>query len=405
MLPKDKKGHDMGKLSMELYLNSLSKRYRTANKTEKGKILNELCESSGFHKKHAIRLLNSYNLKKPRSKTKKKVGRPKVYSSGVYLVPLKRIWLASDQPCGKRLKMALPLWLPHYGGAYEELDPTIYKGLLSISAATMDRLLTPSRVKCKRFCGTKPGSILKKQIKIKTDQWDEDRPGYLEADTVAHCGTSLSGDFVWSLTMTDIFSAWTENRAVWNKGSIGVLNQITDIEHNLPFDILGFDSDNGSEFLNHHLIRYFTDTERPRQIQFTRSRPYHSDDNAHVEQKNWTHVRQLLGYERFDNPAVVEMINDLYKNEISLMNNYFLPNFKLVEKRRVDATIIKKHSTPATPYQRLMQSEHLTDAKKQELTSIYNQLNPFELKKAIQKKLNKIFSHIHLDIGEKMIYK
>jgi hypothetical protein len=164
-------------------------------------------------------------------------------------------------------------------------------------------------------------------------------------------------------------------------------------------------TDNGSEFLNHHLIRYFTDTERPRQIQFTRSRPYHSDDNAHVEQKNWTHVRQLLGYERFDNPAVVEMINDLYKNEISLMNNYFLPNFKLVEKRRVDATIIKKHSTPATPYQRLMQSEHLTDAKKQELTSIYNQLNPFELKKAIQKKLNKIFSHIHLDIDEKMIYK
>lgn len=395
----------MGKLSMDLYLNSLSKRYRTANKTEKGKILNELCESSGFHKKHAIRLLNSCNLKKPRSKTKKKVGRPKIYSSGVYLTPLKKIWLASDQPCGKRLKMALPLWLPHYGGAYGELDTAIYKGLLSMSAATIDRLLAPSRVKCKRFCGTKPGSILKKQIKIKTDQWDEDRPGYLEADTVAHCGTSLSGDFVWSLTMTDIFSAWTENRAVWSKGSIGVLNQITDIENNLPFDILGFDSDNGSEFLNHHLIRYFTDTERPRQIQFTRSRPYHSDDNAHVEQKNWTHVRQLLGYERFDNQAVVEMLNDLYKKEISLMNNYFLPNFKLVEKRRVDATIIKKHSKPATPYQRLMQSEHLTDAKKHELTTIYNQLNPFELKKAIQKKLNKIFSIIHLDNGEKMNYK
>lgn len=395
----------MGKLSMELYLNSLSKRYRTANKTEKCKILNELCESSGFHKKHAIRLLNSCNIKKPRSKTKKKVGRPKVYSSGVYLGSLKKIWLASDQPCGKRLKMALPLWLPHYGGAYGELDPAIYKGLLSMSAATIDRLLAPSRVKCKRFCGTKPGSILKKQIKIKTDQWDEDRPGYLEADTVAHCGTSLSGDFVWSLTMTDIFSAWTENRAVWSKGSIGVLNQITDIENNLPFDILGFDSDNGSEFLNHHLIRYFSDTERPRQIQFTRSRPYHSDDNAHVEQKNWTHVRQLLGYERFDNPAVVEMINDLYKKEISLMNNYFLPNFKLVEKRRVDATIIKKHSKPATPYQRLMQSEHLTDAKKHELTTIYNQLNPFELKKVIQKKLNKIFSITHLDNGEKMSYK
>ena len=395
----------MGKLSMELYLVSLSKRYRTANKHEKGKILDELCESSGFHKKHAIRLLNSFNVKNKHSKTKKKVGRPTQYPSSLYLVHLKRIWLASDQPCGKRLKMALPLWLPHYGGAYEVLEPDIYKGLLSISAATIDRLLASSRIKCKRFCGTKPGSLLKKQIKIKTDQWDEDKPGYLEADTVAHCGISLSGDFVWSLTMTDIFSGWTENRAVWNKGSIGVLNQITDIENNLPFDILGFDSDNGSEFLNHHLIRYFTDAERPRNIQFTRSRPYHSDDNAHVEQKNWTHVRQIFGYERFDNQAVVEMMNDLYKNEISLMNNYFLPNFKLLEKRRVDATIIKKHSNPETPYQRLMQSEHISKEKKQELTIVFNQLNPFELKKVIQRKLNKIFSMIHVDNGKKMSYK
>lgn len=405
MLPKIKKGHYMGKLSMDLYLSSLSKRYRTANRGEKSNILNELCESSGFHKKHAIRLLNSCNLKTGRDKSKKKnKGRPTVYATGLYLCHLKRIWLASDQPCGKRLKMALPLWLPHYGDAYEVLEPTIYKGLLSMSAATIDRLLASSRVKCKRFCGTKPGSLLKKQIKIKTDQWDEDRPGYLEADTVAHCGASLSGGFVWSLTMTDIFSAWTENRAVWDKGSIGVLNQIKDIENNLPFDILGFDSDNGCEFLNHHLIRYFTNEERPQYIQLTRSRPYHSDDNAHVEQKNWTHVRQLFGYERFDNQAVVEMMNDLYKNEISLMNNYFLPNFKLIEKRRVDAVIIKKHSKPATPYQRLMLSEHMTEDKRQELTAIYNQLNPFELKKMIQKKLNKIFTMIHLDGGEKMSY-
>lgn len=394
----------MGKLSMDLYLSSVSKRYRTANKAEKGIILTELCESSGFHKKHAIRLLNSYNRNPKRCKTKKKTGRPTVYSSELYLGPLKRIWLASDQPCGKRLKIALPLWLPHYEGAYEALEPAVYTGLLSMSAATIDRLLASSRLKCKRFCGTKPGSILKKQIKIKTDQWDEDRPGFFEADTVAHCGGSLSGNFVWSLTMTDIFSAWTENRAVWNKGSIGVLNQITDVENSIPFDILGFDSDNGSEFLNHHLIRYFTDEERPKEIQFTRSRPYHSNDNAHVEQKNWTHVRQLLGYERFDNPAVVELMNDLYKNELSLINNYFSPNFKLIEKRRVDATIIKKHSTPATPYQRLMQSEHITESKKHELTTTYNQLNPFELKKIMQRKLNKIFSMIHIDDGEKMNY-
>lgn len=393
----------MGKLSMDLYLSSLSSRYKTAGKREKGIILNELCESSGFHKKHAIRLLNS--AMKRRQPKKNRGGRPPIYPAKLYLEPLKRIWLMSDQLCGKRLKMALPLWLPHYGGAYEVLEPEIYTGLLSISPATIDRLLSSSGVKCRRsMCGTKPGSILKKHILIKTDQWNEEEPGFLEADTVAHCGTSLAGSFAWSLTMTDINSGWTELRAVWNKGAIGVVTQIEDIEDSLPFAILGFDCDNGSEFLNWHLMRYFTDEKGKQRLQFTRSRPYHSDDNAHVEQKNWTHVRQLFGYERFDNQAVVAMMNDLYKNEVSLMNNYFLPNFKLIEKQRVDSKIIKKHSKPATPYQRLLESKHISELKKQELTEIYNQLNPFELKKTIQKKLNVIFSMIHPENAQNMCY-
>jgi hypothetical protein len=298
--------------------------------------------------------------------------------------------------------MALPLWLPHYGEAYEILDPAIYKGLLSMSSATIDRLLTSSRIKCRRsMCGTKPGSILKKHIPIKTDQWDAERPGFLEADTVAHCGISLTGSFVWSLTMTDINSGWTEIRATWNKGAIGVVQQIKDIEDCLPFLILGFDCDNGSEFLNWHLMRYFSNEQGTQRVQFTRSRPYHSDDNAHVEQKNWTHVRQLFGYERFDNHDVVAMMNDLYKNEISQLNNYFLPNFKLIAKQRIEAKIIKKHSKPETPYQRLMDSKHITEAKKQELTEVYTQLNPFKLKKTIQKKLNKIFSMIHITGDQK----
>ena len=274
-----------------------------------------------------------------------------------------------------------------------------------MSASTIDRLLASSRVKCKRgLSGTKPGKILKKHIPIKTDQWNETKPGFLEADTVAHCGTSLAGSFVWSLTMTDICSGWTENRAVWNKGAIGVLTQIEDIENSLPFEILGFDSDNGNEFLNWHLIRYFTGEQRSKQIQFTRSRPYHSDDNAHVEQKNWTHVRQLFGYERFGNQAVVALMNDLYKNEMSLMNNYFLPNTKLTEKQRVESKIFKKHDKPATPYQRLMRSEHISEVRKNELTKIYNSLNPFELKKAIKKKVDHIFRLINNNYGNKMCY-
>ena len=392
----------MRELNMDIYLANLSKRYRTAKKNEKSIILNELCDMSGFHKKHAIRLLNMpKKIQQPRIN----IGRPSLYPAKLYLEPLKRIWLLSDQLCGKRLKMALPLWLPHYGEAYEILDPEVYAGLMSISPATIDRLLASSRIKCKRsMCGTKPGSILKKHIPIKTDQWDAEKPGFLEADTVAHCGTSLTGSFVWSLTMTDINSGWTEIRATWNKGAIGVLQQIHDIEVCLPFLILGFDCDNGSEFLNWHLMRYFSNEQGTQRVQFTRSRPYHSDDNAHVEQKNWTHVRQLFGYERFDNQGVVAMMNDLCRNEISQLNNYFLPNFKLITKQRVEAKIIKKHSKPATPYQRLMQSEHITEAKKQELTEIYNQLNPFKLKKTIKKKLNGIFSMIHITDDQKLCF-
>jgi|AntRauTorckE6833_2_1112554.scaffolds.fasta_scaffold29133_2 hypothetical protein len=392
----------MGKLSMELYLKKLSKRYKASTKSEKSLILKELCETSGYHKKHAIRLLNTKPIKKSH---KKKQGRPKIYPDKAFLEPLKRIWFISDQLCGKRLKMALPLWLPFYGDEYGHLDEKTYQGLLSMSPSTIDRLLRPCKVKSKRsLCGTKPGSILKKHIPIQTDQWNEAVPGYVEADTVAHCGTSLSGDFVWSLTMTDIYSGWTELRAVWNKGATGIVEQVKHIEQSLPFAILGFDCDNGSEFLNWHLIRYFSNQENQQRIQLTRSRPYHSNDNAHVEQKNWTHVRQLFGYDRFDNQHIVSLMNDLYVNEISMMNNYFLPNFKLIEKERIDAKIVKKHSVPQTPYQRLIQSTAVSSEKKDELQKIYAELNPFALHKAIQAKLKKVFALVEVKSYKKMGY-
>jgi hypothetical protein len=386
---------------MDLYLKNLSKRYKEAKKHEKGEIITELCEASGYHRKHAIRLLHKISKKQ---KQRLKTGRPKIYADNVYLDPLKRIWLLMDQPCGKRLKMALPIWMPFYGETYGVLEPKVYDSLLSMSAATIDRMLAPLRTQYKRsYGGTKPGSILKKHIAIKTDQWNEDKPGFLEADTVAHCGTSLSGSFVWSLTMTDICSGWTENRAIWNKGAAGVLAQIADIENCLPFLILGFDSDNGNEFLNWHLIRYFSNEQGEQRVIFTRSRPYHSDDNAHVEQKNWTHVRQLFGYYRFDNPELVELMNDLYKNEVSQLNNFFMPNFKLIAKQRIGSKIIKKHTKPATSYQRLMQSNHIDDAIKKKLTEQYSQLNPFILQKMIQKKLKRVFAKVNVKGDKKNV--
>lgn len=393
----------MGKLSMELYLELIRAKYKKANKVEKGAILVEFCEHSGYHKKHAIRLLNQKPSRRKRVLGQR--GRRNQYPSQEYLAPLKRIWLATNQLCGKRLKEAMPMWLPHYKSAYETLSEEHYQGLLRMSASTIDRLLKPCKINFKRgLSGTKPGRLLKKHIPIKTDQWNETQPGFLEADTVAHCGTSLEGSFVWSLTMTDIYSQWTEMRAVWNKGANGVIEQIKDIEKGLPFEILGFDCDNGSEFLNWHLMRYFSPDERKHSVQFTRSRPYHSDDNAHVEQKNWTHVRQLFGYERFGKENLVTLMNDLYKNEVSLMNNYFLPNTKLKEKQRVDAKILKKHEKPKTPYQRLIESKDLSKKKKQELTSTYNELNPFELQRKIKFKLNRIFGLLGMN-GQKMIYK
>lgn len=395
----------MGKLSMDLYLDNMVKKYKIARRKEKSAILEELCAISGYHKKHAIRLLN----RKIRHKTKpiaKKRGRKSKYTAKTYLGPLKKIWLATDQLCGKRLKMALPLWLPYYASSYETLDPVVYAGLLKMSAATIDRLLSSCRLEGKKgLCGTKPGSILKKHIPIKVDQWNEEKPGFMEGDTVAHCGTSLAGDFAWSLTLTDICTGWTENRAVWNKGATGVVSQIEDIEKHLPFDLLGFDSDNGNEFLNWHLMHYFSNDKGEYRVQFTRSRPYHSDDNAHVEQKNWTHVRQLFGYQRFSNPAVVELMNDLYKNELSQMNNYFLPNSKLTDKERIEAKIVKKHDKPATPYQRLIASPYISAQQKEILESTFNELNPFELRKKIQRKVDHIFSLLNAANTNKMCYK
>jgi hypothetical protein len=330
----------------------------------------------------------------------KPVGRKKLYNPVRLSEPLKQIWLASDQMCGARLKAALPLWLPFFV-MNPPLNDEDKLQLLTMSERTINRLLKPFRARYpKRLGGTKPGSLLKNQIAVKTDQWDEKVPGFVEGDTVAHCGTSLLGYFVWSLTLTDIYSGWTENRAVWNKGADGVLKQIASIEEVLPFELLGFDSDNGSEFLNWHLLRYFQ--KREKTLQFTRSRPYHKGDNAHVEQKNWTHVRQIFGYERFSNPILVNLMNDLYKNELSLLHNYFYPAMKIQNKFRFGAKLKKFYDKPQTPYQRILKSERISAEKKEQLIKTFEQLNPFELRRNIQKKLKIIFQFVGVNLKKKV---
>jgi hypothetical protein len=371
------------------YLQSIYSRYKRADRKEKSVILNEFCQNCGYHRKHAIRTLNTFKrFTKPKAKRR---GKPTVYNKVPIIAPLKRIWLAANLPCSKRLKAILSLWLPFYETEHGKLPKYVLTALQSISAATIDRLLKPTRIKYKGRgrSTTKPGTLLKKHIPIKTDQWDETRPGFLEADTVAHCGESMAGMFAFTIDCVDIATTWTEQRAVWGKGEKGVVEQIKAIENSLPFTLLGFDSDNGSEFLNYHLLRHFHHRKQP--VQFTRSRPYHKDDNAHVEQKNWTHVRQWLGYQRLDNPDVISLMNKLYTSEWRLYHNFFLPSVKLLEKKRIASKTIKRYDNPKTPYQRVMESTDISDKIKHSLKNQFEQLNPFRLRKAMEKNLAKIF--------------
>ena len=380
----------MGKSERQAYLKAIRSRYWRARKKTKVTILNEFCAVCGYNRKYAIRLLNQPST----PKKKRLAGRKPIYASPELLMALQRIWFASDQMCSKKLKAAIPLWLPFYETLYKALTPETQDKLLTVSAATIDRLLKPVRLVHGRkgLSGTKPGTLLKNQIPIRTHSWDISQPGFMEADTVAHCGNSLAGDFVWSLTMTDIDTTWTENRATWSKGAEGVLAQIKDIEANLPFPLQGFDCDNGSEFLNYHLLRYFTD--HPSVTSFTRSRPYKKNDNAHVEQKNWSHVRQLFGYDRFDDPSLVGMMNGLYATEWSLYQNHFCPSMKLREKKRINSKYYKKYDLPRTPYDRVLASEHIASEAKEHLEAVHKSLNPFILKRRIEKKLRVIFKGV-----------
>jgi hypothetical protein len=375
------------------YLGQIRSRYRRAGRVYKSKILDEYCQVCGYDRKYAIKRLAA-DPHRPR----RQPGRKPLYDKEHLLPVLKRVWLASDQMCSKRLRAALPKWLPHLA----PLDVESKTQLLALIPATMDRLLRPLRVRYpgKGLGGTKPGTLLKHHIPIRTGNWDITHPGFIEADTVAHCGNSLAGDFVWSLVFTDIFSGWTQLRAIWNKGAAGIQEQIADLEQQTPFALEGFDCDNGSEFLNYPLLHYFTQRQEP--VAFTRSRPYHKNDNAHVEQKNWTHVRQLLGWKRLENPQLVAPINDLYREEWSAYQNFFCPSMKLVSKVRVRSRYRKRYDPPQTPYERLLQSREVSPENKRQLQAAYARLNPFALKKTIELKLKNIFALNRVQQGESM---
>ena len=280
----------MSPKSIKEYTVLFVKRYKRADYNQKKKILDEYCKVTGYHRKHAIRKLNHFRLFVKKKKQKR--GRKSKYNQKPIITVLKKIWLTAHLPCSKILKSLLPFWLPHYIKHYGHVEQYILDALETISPATIDRIFKPIRPKFKKkgYCGTKPGSLLRNQIPIKTSQWEETIPGHIESDTVHHCGNNVAGQYVLTVNYDDIATGWTEQRAIWGKGELGVLQQTADVENSLPFKILGFDSDNGGEFINNHLYKYFTQRSK-KPVQFTRSRAYKKNDNAHIEQKNWTHVR------------------------------------------------------------------------------------------------------------------
>jgi hypothetical protein len=374
----------MTPVSREEQLVQWRQRYLRRNKDGKARLLDELCEQYDYSRKHAIKLLGG-GLPPPSGRSPS--GAPPRYQP--IHAALQHIWQAAEQPCGKRLVAALPLWLPHYAKHFGSLLASQRKLLATVSAATTDRLLAGPRADARRgLSGTKPGSLLRTQVPLQGAVWNQRRLGFLEADSVAHCGTSLAGDFVWSLTYTDLASTWTEGRAVWNKGATGVLAQTRDVEQHLPFALRGFDFDNGSEWLNWHLIEYLQERRHP--VAVTRSRPYHKDDNAHVEQKNWMWPRQLLGYGRLGQAHVVEPINVLFKEVWGPLQNFFLPSMKLQDKWRVGSRWMRVHDHPQTAYQRLCRSRQLGARQRRHLREQYEALDPFDLARQLEEQLRPI---------------
>jgi len=364
-----------------VYLDTIRERYKNAPRKQKKLILDEFCTNCGYSRKYAIRILNGRV--QPRMK---KPGPKPIYDSTV-IFHLHELWVSMGQICSKNMKAAIPLWLPFYSGAGDAVRAM----LLKVSPATIDRLLKPFKSEKVRGLSTTKQSPIKNRIPIQLLDSEISQPGYIEADTVAHCGISIHGQYANSLTMTDLMSGWTENRATWSKEAEYVLNLIRDIEKDLPFNLLGFACDNGTEFLNYELHDYLVKRDEP--VAFVRRRPYKKNDAAHVEQKNFTHVRELFGYERLDTPEFVRIMNEIYRAYWNPLRNFFTPNLKLIKKERIGAKIKKTYDKPKTPYQRLLESSSLTRQQKAQLREAFRTKNPFYLKEQLETRL-KVFNDL-----------
>lgn len=367
-------------------MDSMANRYRKASKASKTRILDEVCAATGFHRKYAIARINLVETSR-RVSCRRTKRRDKRYGREVLTV-IEKVWEEAGYPWSARLKAILRLWLPairkHYG-----TSPGVEAQLLQISPRTIDRALKGKKRELRRrlFGRTRPGTLLRNKIPIKCEHWDCHEAGHLELDTVSHCGGHGEGQFAYSLNLTDIASTWVETRAVLGKGEVGIVEAFSEVREILPFKLLDIDSDNGSEFINHHLYRYC----ESREIGFTRGRPYKKDDNAHIEQKNWTHVRKLIGWDRYATPEAVAAINDLYVQELRLYMNLFQPSVKLIRTERRGSRKVRRYDEPRTPLDRLRGMPGADPKKVEALLHLRSRLDPFSLSRIIRRKLERIW--------------
>lgn len=373
----------MGHKSKQDYFRAIYHRYRDADFAEKSVILNEFCRICGYNRKYAIRKLAN-----PPPDPDKRLRRKRAFHySYRALSIIQEVWKSSGYPCGVRLKAVLKGWLPWIRKRHS-LSKDVEREILSISARQIDRRLKSkkSALKGHLYGRTRPGSILKHHIPIKTDNWDVKVPGYSEVDTVSHCGSNGEGHFVYTVNETDVLTEWTESRAVLGKSEKGVVEALDDAASSLPYKRLGLDSDNGSEFVNWHMVRYC----KANQIQPFRGRPYKKDDNAYIEQKNFTHVRKLLGWDRYDTQEAADAINDLYRHEWSWFMNLFMPSMKLKIKERRGSRVVRRYDTPQTPLERVEFSGKGDPKKLSTYQKLKTGLDPFQLERIISQKIQKI---------------
>ena len=373
--------------SKNQYLKELQQKYlMSRSRKERSSILDEYCRNTHQNRKYIISKINSSFSSKPKKAKKRK----QIYD-GYVKAALAETWEIFDYPCGQRLAPLLKTEVSRLRQLEEIFISTeVAKKLARISPATIDRKLKHQREVLhllRKRGGPKPASLLYKKVPIRLTEWDTSQLGFLEIDLVIHCGSSTLGLYICSLNTVEISSGWWEAEAIMGKGQDPTFKALKKIRKRTPFEWKGIDSDNGPEFINYHLINYC----EKENLEFTRSRPRKKNDNAYIEQKNWTHVRKVFGYFRYDTDEELILMNSLYEKELRLYKNFFSPVMKLKEKERVGGRVKRKYDTPKTPYQRLIELGKISKEEKKRLEELYLSLNPAELKRKIDERTHELY--------------